>query len=216
MFTSDVKVIKKQINSIRASMARLTESVRIAAINCTLHAIEHGNTTPANDLLDATRRTKLLVADLLVHTGIFVKGEREVEVEGKKRKRIVTWYVLNRSGLDAFKAMSELERENAVNLWAQFNILDKPKKNKAPAKPERDEAKVNEAADDTDSNSDSVGAPTKASAKPATFSVAMALFLDEWSERRQHPVSGDDFAGLDEVEAAFRAINFRDRLAAAA
>ncbi len=50
-FTSDGKVIVKMIDAFRKANHRVHEMVHAIAISCVMHAIEHGNVTPANDFV---------------------------------------------------------------------------------------------------------------------------------------------------------------------
>lgn len=51
--TSDGRTITKGIDELRATSAALPRMAAILAASCVLHAIEHGNVTPCNRMLDA-------------------------------------------------------------------------------------------------------------------------------------------------------------------
>lgn len=96
--SSDKDNIKGQIAWLGKTMKQVTERLHFTVCSCLLHAVEHGNSTPLNDLFTEISKGKGAV--MRVNTlKQFVSERAEVDYDDEQDK-----FVINKDGAKAERA----------------------------------------------------------------------------------------------------------------
>ncbi len=106
--TDDGKAITKQIKSISNRLGNVRRDLAIVAANVIIHAVKHGNVTPATQLCDALEGMR--VNDLrqwFIDFGPMIWVEKEVQTEDGKVKTVKQF------GLDKDKVKELAKRDTA-------------------------------------------------------------------------------------------------------
>lgn len=96
--SSDAENIKGQVDWIGKSMKQITDRLHITVCSCLLHVVEHGNSTPLNDLMDQVGKGKgaVLRVNALKQ---FVVERAEVDFDEETEK-----FTVNKVGAKAERA----------------------------------------------------------------------------------------------------------------
>lgn len=86
----EIKELMQAIGRIGKAAAKLTKDVQTVAVECALHAVDHGNVTPANELVDnlgkGMRRASLR-AWFEKHTPMYLpKGKDKFALDSERAK----------------------------------------------------------------------------------------------------------------------------------
>ena len=86
----DIKQLMAAIGRIGKAAAKLTKDVQTVAVECALHAVDHGNVTPANELVESLgkgMRRASLRAWFETNTPMFIpKGKDKFGFDGQRAK----------------------------------------------------------------------------------------------------------------------------------
>lgn len=86
----DIKQLMAAIGKIGKAAAKLTKDVQAVAVECALHAVDHGNVTPANELVESLgkgMRRASLRAWFETNTPMFIpKGKDKFGFDGQRAK----------------------------------------------------------------------------------------------------------------------------------
>lgn len=86
----DIKQLMAAIGKIGKAAAKLTKDVQTVAVECALHAVDHGNVTPANELVESLgkgMRRASLRAWFETNTPMFIpKGKDKFGFDGERAK----------------------------------------------------------------------------------------------------------------------------------
>lgn len=86
----DIKQLMAAISRIGKAAAKLTKDVQTVAVECALHAVDHGNVTPANELVESLgkgMRRASLRAWFETNTPMFIpKGKDKFGFDGQRAK----------------------------------------------------------------------------------------------------------------------------------
>ena len=88
----DIKQLMAAIGKIAKTAAKLTKDVQAVAVECALHAVDHGNVTPANELVESLgkgMRRASLRAWFETNTPMFIpKGKDKFGFDGQRAKEM--------------------------------------------------------------------------------------------------------------------------------
>lgn len=86
----DIKQLMAAIGKIAKTAAKLTKDVQTVAVECALHAVDHGNVTPANELVESLgkgMRRASLRAWFETNTPMFIpKGKDKFGFDSERAK----------------------------------------------------------------------------------------------------------------------------------
>ena len=106
--SSDVDNIKGQVAWLGKTVKQMTERLHVTVCSCLLHVVEHGNSTPLNDLFDQIGKGKGSVMRLNTLKQ-FVSERAEVDYDEDTEK-----FVVNKDGAKAERAKFKAAPEEYV------------------------------------------------------------------------------------------------------
>lgn len=125
----DIKQLMQAIGRIGKAAAKLTKDVQAVAVECAIHAVEHGNVTPANELvasLGKGLRRASLRAWFETNTPMFIpKGKDTFGFDSQRAKEMKKDIPALRERLMALPWEEAKPEEKTVSVFDVSDAFDK-------------------------------------------------------------------------------------------
>lgn len=125
----DIKQLMQAIGRIGKAAAKLTKDVQAVAVECAIHAVEHGNVTPANELvasLGKGLRRASLRAWFETNTPMFIpKGKDTFGFDSQRAKEMKKDIPALRERLTALPWEEAKPEEKTVSVFDVSDAFDK-------------------------------------------------------------------------------------------
>lgn len=125
----DIKQLMAAIGKIGKASAKLTRDVQTVAVECAIHAVEHGNVTPANELVESLGkglRRASLRAWFETNTPMFIpKGKDKFGFDAQRAKDMKADIPALRERLAALPWEEAKPEEKVVSVFDVSEAFDK-------------------------------------------------------------------------------------------
>lgn len=125
----DIKQLMQAIGRIGKAAAKLTKDVQVVAVECAIHAVQHGNVTPANELvasLGKGLRRASLRAWFETNTPMFIpKGKDTFGFDSERAKEMKKDIPALRERLMALPWEEAKPEEKTVSVFDVSDAFDK-------------------------------------------------------------------------------------------
>lgn len=125
----EIKQLMAAIGKIGKASAKLTRDVQAVAVECAVHAVEHGNVTPANELVESLgkgMRRASLRTWFEKHTPMFIpKGKDKFAFDSQRAKEMKKDIPALRDKLAALPWEDAKPQEQVVSVFDVSEAVDK-------------------------------------------------------------------------------------------
>lgn len=125
----DIKQLMQAIGRIGKAAAKLTKDVQAVAVECAMHAAEHGNVTPANELVESLgkgMRRASLRAWFEKHTCMFIpKGKDKFGFDGPRAEEMMKDAAATRERLAALPWEDAVPEKKVESIFDVSDAFDK-------------------------------------------------------------------------------------------